>query len=160
MNRKEKTEIHKLKNSATIKRRLVEAGIPSQCAICGLIPEWNGMHLVLQLDHIDGNHNNNYLENLRLICPNCHSQTPTFTGRNVNPGQKRLNANKCSCGASISSYSVTCRKCMVRRTKINWPPYEEVLRLVTDSSLSAVGRELGVSDNAVKKWLRAHKPQE
>lgn len=53
-----------------------------KCAYCGIGEEWNGKFLVLQLHHIDGNHNNNAEENLCLVCPNCHSQTENFTGRN------------------------------------------------------------------------------
>ena len=48
------------------------------CVICGL-SEWRGERLVLQVDHIDGDRKNNTLENLRLLCPNCHSQTPTWS---------------------------------------------------------------------------------
>lgn len=51
------------------------------CERCG-ITEWNNEKLVLELDHIDGVSNNNRVDNLRFLCPNCHSQTPTFRGRN------------------------------------------------------------------------------
>ena len=50
------------------------------CAVCG-ISEWLGADLVLQLDHADGDRGNNSLTNLRLLCPNCHSQTHTYCGR-------------------------------------------------------------------------------
>jgi len=52
-----------------------------KCLICG-INEWMGEKIILDLDHIDGNRNNNILTNLRLLCPNCHSQTLTFKGKN------------------------------------------------------------------------------
>lgn len=52
------------------------------CSVCGLGKEWNGKPITLQVDHIDGNSDNNTLENLRLICPNCHTQTETFCQRN------------------------------------------------------------------------------
>lgn len=48
------------------------------CSICGQIPLWNNKKLVLQLDHIDGNSDNNFPYNIRLLCPNCHTQTETF----------------------------------------------------------------------------------
>ena len=53
-----------------------------KCAICGNIGEWNGVSLTLQIDHINGINNDNRKENLRWLCPNCHSQTDTFTGKN------------------------------------------------------------------------------
>lgn len=52
------------------------------CATCGLKPEWNGADLVLQLDHINGDCCDDRRSNLRWLCPNCHSQTDTYTGRN------------------------------------------------------------------------------
>lgn len=53
-----------------------------QCAICGMQNIWNGQKINFVLDHIDGNAANGYEENLRLICPNCNSQLPTFKSRN------------------------------------------------------------------------------
>lgn len=64
--------------SYNLKNRLVKEGLLNYlCSICN-IKEWNGKKIVLQLDHIDGDRHNNQLSNLRLLCPNCHSQTETF----------------------------------------------------------------------------------
>lgn len=66
-----------------LKRRLVAEGILEEvCAVCGLGPEWNGEPLTLVLDHKNGVRNDHRLQNLRLLCPNCNSQTDTFAGRN------------------------------------------------------------------------------
>jgi hypothetical protein len=66
-----------------LKKRLVKEGIIEyNCSMCK-IKEWNGKILVLELDHIDGNRTNHSVNNLRLLCPNCHSQTDTFRGKNV-----------------------------------------------------------------------------
>jgi len=58
-----------------------------RCAICGIFHEWNGRSLVFVLDHIDGDSTNNRRENLRLVCPNCDSQLPTFKSRNKGNGR-------------------------------------------------------------------------
>lgn len=60
-----------------------------KCAVCA-ISDWNDKSITLQVDHIDGTASNNSLENLRLICPNCHSQTDSYAGRNRGKGRKAL----------------------------------------------------------------------
>lgn len=66
-----------------LKRRLIKEGLLSnKCDICGQIPVWNNTPLVMILDHINGIPDDNRLVNLRLLCPNCNSQTDTFSGRN------------------------------------------------------------------------------
>ena len=70
-------------NISRLKERLLkEEKLEYKCAICGNTGEWNGKKLTLQLDHINGKHNDHRLKNLRFLCPNCHSQTETFSGRN------------------------------------------------------------------------------
>lgn len=65
-----------------VKRKIInEHLIEYKCAICGNTGEWNDQKLVLQLDHINGINNDNRLENLRFLCPNCHSQTKTYSGK-------------------------------------------------------------------------------
>lgn len=71
------------KHARNILRKTIiqENLIPYKCAICGII-EWQGKTLSLELDHINGENNDNRLENLRFLCPNCHSQTTTYGSRN------------------------------------------------------------------------------
>lgn len=65
-------------NPTRLKKRIMrESLLGDVCSICG-INEWQGRPLVLQIDHINGDNRDNRIENLRLLCPNCHSQTETF----------------------------------------------------------------------------------
>jgi Zn finger protein HypA/HybF involved in hydrogenase expression len=67
----------------TIKGRLVQVGLlENRCAQCGL-REWRGKPLCVQLDHINGNSEDHRVENLRMLCPNCHSQTETYGAKNL-----------------------------------------------------------------------------
>ena len=69
----------------SVKKYLAETR-GDKCEICGL-KEWQEKPITLTMDHIDGNSSNNVIPNLRLICPNCDSQLPTFKGRNKGNGR-------------------------------------------------------------------------
>lgn len=75
---------------ARLKRRLVRDGLLDDvCLGCGTGPIWNNKPLTLQLDHVNGVWRDNRLENLQVLCPNCHSQTPTWGSKN----RKKIAAN-------------------------------------------------------------------
>ncbi|WFS16035.1 HNH endonuclease [Rhodococcus aetherivorans] len=65
-----------------LRRALLESGRPHKCESCGIGPEWCDLPLTLHVDHIDGNPNDSRPENVRFLCPNCHSQTATWAARN------------------------------------------------------------------------------
>jgi len=80
-----KKRITNLEDYATrsgVRRVIIKDGLlPYECSECG-INEWNNKELSLHLDHINGKNGDHRLENLRFLCPNCHSQTETYTGKN------------------------------------------------------------------------------
>ena len=75
-------EAGELKDGSNPVRRYILERDNHTCTECGIGEEYNGSPLVLTLDHIDGNSDNNFPSNLRTLCPNCHSQTDTYKGRN------------------------------------------------------------------------------
>jgi hypothetical protein len=128
--------------------------------------KWNGLPLALQVDHHqNGDTNDNRRENLRFLCPNCHSQTDTFAGKRI-----RLVTCRAGCGANVRYGAQRCRACrrwLVDRYgsrdqvpqpalgtfRTKWPAATELADEVRRTSFTAVGRRLGVSDNAVRKHL-------
>lgn len=141
-------------DSSHLKKRLIRADLMLDvCSECGQGPSWNGKPLTLHLDHKNGDHNDNRIDNLRILCPHCHQQTPTFGAKKQT--QER-DQKECACGAPIRDRSSKCRSCvgLARKTKIQWPDTEWLVTQVNISSVEAVGRALGVSGGAVKKRLR------
>ena len=107
-------ENSKYKCGTNIKKKLYAAGLKKEeCEECNLGTDWNGKKIVLQLDHINGNHTDNRIENLRIICPNCHSQTDTFCSKNGISIQ-----NKCiDCDTNIKNSSKRCADCSYNRRR-------------------------------------------
>jgi len=144
----------------TLKKRIFEKGLlENKCAICGQDPEWQGKPLTLHLDHINGDSSDHRLENLRIICPHCDSQLPTYKGRNSyrKPSLEKI----CSCGKPKQKSSKECRLCSnkhrKRKTKIEWPSYDELLQMLSETSILQVAKKLGVSDNAIRKHMKKYK---
>ena len=140
------------KNATTLKNRLLKEGIKENvCEICG-ISEWNGKPISLQIHHVNGIHNDNRPENLMLLCPNCHSQTDTYAGKNTNKyisgTTKRTNKKR---SVSIEEWEKFRENAWVR----NHPTKETLIEVFKQAgSFLQTGKVYGVSDNAIKKWFK------
>ena len=78
-------------STSYVKNRIIQENlIEYKCTECGIIDKWNDKKIILELDHINGINTDNRVENLRFLCPNCHSQTEHFRGRNVNNGKIKV----------------------------------------------------------------------
>ncbi len=136
-----------------IKRRLFKAGmLKNECYICH-ITDWRGEPITLQLDHINGKPTDNRLENLRILCPNCHAQTPTYAGRNSR--FKKASSICPKCGMKKYRQSETCLKCSRKlNQKINWPEDKELFSLVKSLGLSKTATKFGTTAPVLKKRLK------
>lgn len=143
-------------NGPKLKNKLIEAGLKeNKCENpeCG-ISEWRGHPLALQLHHINGDRTDNRLSNLQLLCPNCHSQTDNFAGKNSKRIKEKYYCSKC--GKEISTKGAKlCVKCNgEEKRKSDRPSKEELFKLIKTKPFTEIGRIYNVSDNAVRKWCK------
>jgi hypothetical protein len=155
-----------------LKRRLYEAGLKERaCELCGQGEEWNGAVMALILDHVNGVADDNRLENLRIVCPNCAATLATHCGRKTRilrdprpckrcgedfvPRYERQQYCSRECGQRWVGRDHL-RRPRPERRRVEWPPYEQLIAELAASSYLAVGRKYGVSDNAVRKWVRSY----
>lgn len=104
-----------------LRRALIEVGVLHLCGKCGLGSEWNDEPLTLQIDHIDGDTSNNERNNLRFLCPNCHSQTKTYSAIKSRSRRKMRYCLDLDCDNKITRNSKTgfCYKC-VQKNRDKW----------------------------------------
>lgn len=149
-----------------LKQRLYDSGLKKRaCEHCTQGEEWRGRRMALILDHVNGISTDNRLENLQIVCPNCAATLDTHCGRN--PGRPR----EClSCGQAFLPGSRTQRHCsqtcgghseaseraQFAARRVERPPYEQLRHEISTASYVAVGRRYGVSDNAIRKWVRQY----
>lgn len=162
------------RSGASIRTRLIRLGMPYECSVVGCplaaspvvvhnkgVPRvmWLGKEITLQVDHIDGNNTNNLRTNLRFLCPNCHAATDTYVGRNTDrssiPPAKIYTCGEC--GKSKFKSSKLCQECRIKsnREKADnrYPPVLEVITGIEGKGLSQYSKDIGVSDNALRKYL-------
>jgi len=143
-------------NNTYLKIRLVKNNLLEyKCSICNNRGVWQDKKMALQLDHINGINNDNRIENLRFLCPNCHSQTNTFSGKNNSKKIQKKNEKKKNNGLTekqVKNYKKT--------RKIDRPKIEQLLKEVSTLGYKGTGRKYGVSDNAVRKWIKWYEKRE
>ncbi len=131
-----------LGNRTRLKSRIIGEGLLKNiCNVCG-VTEWMGKPLTLDLHHINGVSTDNRIENLSLLCPNCHRQTENF-------GRKNRHKPKIK---PTNPYGIGVPK--MERRKVERPSKEELIVLIEECSWVALGKRFGVSDNAVRKWAK------
>jgi hypothetical protein len=156
---------HSTYSRGRLKNRLFEAGLKRRkCELCGQGERWRGRVMSLILDHINGVPDDNRLQNLRIVCPNCAATFDTHCGRNL-PRRREC----VGCGGIFAPRTIQQRYCSFRcftgaRTrgagKVERPPYEQLLKEIQETSYLAVGRKYGVSDNAIRKWMHFHEREQ
>lgn len=127
-----------------------------KCSICGQEPFWNGKELTLILDHINGINNDNILENLRWVCPNCNQQLETTGSKNPNRKNFAKKYYCLDCGTEISKGSIRCISCEAKNRVVPLEKMEvsreELKTLIRTKSFVEIGRKFNVSDNSIRKW--------
>jgi hypothetical protein len=152
-----------------LKNRLYAEGLKQPvCELCGQGELWNGRVMGLILDHINGVSDDHRLENLRIVCPNCAATLDTHCARKRRV--TRVDQECVRCGKTFrprdSRQRYCSRECGIRwdrsgvprpgARKVDRPPYTQLLREVHAVGYSATGRRYGVTDNAVRKWIRQY----
>jgi transposase-like protein/Zn finger protein HypA/HybF involved in hydrogenase expression len=148
-------------NNHSLKKKLIKEGVKkNECENCQLT-EWMGKPLSIQLRHNNGNNTDNRIENLTMLCPNCHSQTETYAGKNLPRKLRKIRKKRephfCSCGKLIKNRSKMCGDCShSKQRKIERPEYSELIKNVKLFGYKSTGRKYGVSDNAIRKWIKQY----
>ena len=163
-------------SAPTLRKKLIEEGIKEKkCERCG-ITEWMGQDVPLELHHLDENHHNNKLENLVILCSNCHAQLHGYGNSDdvravehkakVKNEPKRVTRRRTK---SIKKYCVVCgkelhdgqkkycsRECLYHNTG-KAPEKEKLAELFeTNMSFVEIGKLYGVSEAAVRKWKKKY----
>lgn len=137
--------------SRIVKRKL----LPYECECCKNDGIWNGKELTLHLDHKNGNRTDNRLVNFRFLCPNCHTQTGTYAGRNIK--KKSPKTHLCDCGKKIWRTSKKCKECQdINQRKETRPVYDILLEDIKKLGYKSTGKKYNVTDSAIRKWIKSY----
>lgn len=156
--------IGRREKSYVLRRALIESGEEYKCKICSLV-KWKDKPLTLHVDHINGNPTDNRRENLRFLCHNCHSQTPTF-GNRSHKNKIKVTKNEIKkikkCAICKNPLKRNCRKycsldCSAKSQRIVDRPTKKELEILVDNyPQTEIAKKFGVSDKAVEKWRKSY----
>jgi hypothetical protein len=147
-------------SSNSLKKKLFKYNfLENKCQECGNIGSWNGKELKLQLDHINGSSNDNRLENLRILCPNCHTQTETFGSKRLKKMKIKKHLVQCKNCNKKSNGKLFCENCqsniaIKNRKVLNRPKINILIEEVGKLGYVGTGKKYGVSDNTIRKWIK------
>lgn len=158
-----------------LKNKLYKEGLKERkCELCGQDEEWNGKKMSLILDHINGINDDNRLENLRIVCPNCNATLETHCKGYSKIKKEKENKNKIECKLEkererkvkikcnncnnlISNKSKTgiCHECSSKKQrKVERPIYSTLMENIEELGYVGTGKKYGVSDNTIRKWKK------
>jgi len=141
----------------SLKKKLYKEGLKNrECELCGQNEYWMGKKMSLIIDHINGVPNDNRLENLRIVCPNCNATLETHC-RGSKKTKKIENKNICICGDSKWKTSKLCLNCSKNsQRKVERPSLETLLKEIEELGYVGTGKKYGVSDNSIRKWVKTY----
>jgi len=159
-----------------LKSRLFDAGLKQRrCEACGQGELWRGHRMALILDHVNGVPDDHRIENLRVLCPNCAATLDTHCARKNRvpptprtcpccglafiPSRRRQKYCSRDCGSRWDRSARVGQSPLkgmprTRTRRVERPMYDQLLQEIEETSYVAVARKYGVSDNAVRKWVR------
>lgn len=151
-------------HTTSLKSRLYSEGLKErQCELCGQGEEWRGKKMSLILDHENGVHNDNRIENLRIVCPNCNATLDTHGGKNkgnfkseeeISLKNKLIKNNMENERLANNGKTLKQIESAINQRKIKRPDKNLLLKEVNELGYSGTGRKYGVSDNAIRKWIK------
>lgn len=143
-------------NAYRLKIKLLEDGIKEhKCERCGGT-QWLGGKIPLEIHHKDGNRYNNVLDNIELLCPNCHSLENNHCGLSLKKIESiKFFCEKCGKVRSRSSKSHLCKKCFDKtQRRTNRPDRDVLLKQIKEFGYRGTARLYGVSDNSIRNWIK------